>query len=275
MALFICSALPTSCSNSLPQHPTIAALLSRDLPLCVPCPEVLSTGSLSYKHPKPPREPAVALLARALPDDLILKRHGFDGTEVFNGKKFGQPASDNSLLLDENDLDGLAQGVLLRGSEPRDLSAPRLGRMGSSDWSMSEEEFQHRLEDAEDATLDFAPILKGKTLEQSAKEAAVAVAAAAANMDEIKFRGRSTQDEAGLESEQYSQPPLELECAWRCIPHPLKVARGGEDVHMICRYVSSTLFLCDCCTAASPISREVSPHTLCRQGWWLHSARSV
>ena len=28
---------------------------------------------------------------------------------------------------------------------------------------------------------------------------------------------------------------LELDCAWSSIPHPLKVHRGGEDVHIVCR----------------------------------------
>eukprot|EP00802_Teleaulax_amphioxeia_P013354 Tamp_13404.p1 GENE.Tamp_13404~~Tamp_13404.p1 ORF type:complete len:555 (-),score=77.21 Tamp_13404:59-1702(-) len=34
---------------------------------------------------------------------------------------------------------------------------------------------------------------------------------------------------------------LELDCAWSSIPHPLKVHRGGEDVHIVCRAGGSTL----------------------------------
>ena len=34
---------------------------------------------------------------------------------------------------------------------------------------------------------------------------------------------------------------LELDCAWSSIPHPLKVHRGGEDVHIMCRAGGATL----------------------------------
>jgi len=34
---------------------------------------------------------------------------------------------------------------------------------------------------------------------------------------------------------------LELDCAWSSIPHPLKVHRGGEDVHIVCRAGGATL----------------------------------
>jgi hypothetical protein len=242
LSLLFCSALPTSSSDSLPKLPTIATLLTRDPPLRRPCPDAFGATTLAYKQPKQAREPPVAVMARAIPDDLILQHRGFDSIDAIKGKKMGfqatnphARASKESLLLVENEMDGLEPNAVLRGSTPFDeLSASRVGRIGSADWSMSEEEFQHRLEDA-DATLDFAPILKSKDREWSANAAAVAVATAAANMDELKQVGKSTLDEASHALEQSSQ--LEFECAWRCIPHPLKVARGGEDVHMICRSV--------------------------------------
>jgi len=47
-------------------------------------------------------------------------------------------------------------------------------------------------------------------------------------------------------SSQLSAPKLGLDCGWSCIPHPLKVHRGGEDVHFVHRIKGVTLLgVCD------------------------------
>ena len=44
-----------------------------------------------------------------------------------------------------------------------------------------------------------------------------------------------------LQSDRPAAWKLELDCAWSSIPHPLKVHRGGEDVHIVCRAGGATL----------------------------------
>ena len=237
-ALVISSTFPMSCSRGPPQvYPKPSNSYRDPLLLSVPCPEVLGTASAAFKRPKP-KELQTALLARALPEDLILKRHGIDVADGIGARMMGLPADlrDKTHLVPEAENCGLKHGILLRGSDPDIFQ--RSTRIGSADWSMSEEEYQHRSEDVNGDVLDFATLRPPEERELSATAAAAAVAAAAANMEELKL-----VDKAKLETEVTLQP-LELECAWRCIPHPLKVARGGEDVHMICRSILSTR----CCT---------------------------
>ncbi len=112
---------------------------------------------------------------------------------------------------------------------------------------MTEEEFQQRSEDVDGAPFEFVPVLKPSAdRKRSAAAAAAAVAAAAANIGRLKLSDNNVDEETSLDMMESNFPPLELECAWRCIPHPLKVARGGEDVHMICRSVCAGSSICVC-----------------------------
>ena len=51
---------------------------------------------------------------------------------------------------------------------------------------------------------------------------------------------------------------LELDCAWSSIPHPLKVHRGGEDVHIVCRAGGERCMLHAACCCRAP---RLSPAT--------------
>jgi hypothetical protein len=159
------------------------------------------------------------------------RRHTTVQTSAFSDKK-------KTYLSDEVHGDVYGHNGLL-GGNPEILTGSRNGRIGSADWSMSEEEFHHRSEHVDDVPFEFVPALKPTAdLERSATAAAAAVAAAAADIGRLKLSDKAIEEEASMGMVENNFPPLELECAWRCIPHPLKVARGGEDVHMICRSVS-------------------------------------
>uniref|UniRef100_A0A7S0MYG8 Protein phosphatase n=1 Tax=Cryptomonas curvata TaxID=233186 RepID=A0A7S0MYG8_9CRYP len=236
----LCAVFRTSCSSGLkPIHRT-RTLWSRNL-LCVPCPEVLGPATSPYKHPKPRQPSSVSLLARGLlPDDLIQKCHGIDDMEGSRSSLHTAAASGKKKSCLGSESHGDVYD--LRGANPEILTATHNGRIGSADWSMTEEEFQQRSEDFDDVPFEFAPVLKPTAdRERSAAAAAAAVAAAAANIGRLKLSEKTAEEETCLGMMESNFAPLELECAWRCIPHPLKVARGGEDVHMICRAGGATL----------------------------------
>jgi hypothetical protein len=220
---FLCAAFPSSCSSGLKPFQRGNSWRSCNL-LCVPCPEVL--GPTTHKHPKP-RQPSYPSLPARVPlhNHRIQKCHGIDDMEGGRSSFPSAAVSDKkkSFLSDES---------------PEILTATHNGHFGSTDWSMNEEEFQQRSEDIDDLPFDFVPVLKPTAdRERSATAAAAAVAAAAANFGRLKLSDRGVDEETSLGMMESNFEPLELECAWRCIPHPLKVARGGEDVHMICRSV--------------------------------------